>query len=273
MFKKLIFTCSFLFSSIAFANAPSYFDKEIDNEYRALIRHVKEMLPETKLQLAYLPSFYPYSLLDIHPTKFKNNKDKRAFVNFNFGVFGSALLNINKRELTSLPGISICKEVKCENERILLIKEFVKESAKEIESFIDNNNFFILQQTAPHVYRVNNTFFSPTQLITYYPSKQAGFIPSGDYKISKPEDEKKLMNLSSVSQALRKLMTKYKVAAITKENKDTLNVIFGGMGDNHWGIVLNHKHDFPNSGDYSNIGLEYDIVKKISDVSFYYQTN
>ncbi|WP_254844965.1 hypothetical protein [Pseudoalteromonas sp. SK18] len=273
MIRKLLLTCSFLFSSTVVANAPSYFNKEIDSEYRALIQHVKEMMPETNLQLAYLPSFYPYSLLDIRPTKFKSDKDKQAFANFNFGVFGRALLNINKGQLSSLPNISICKEMKCENERIVLIKKFVKESDKEIKSLLENKGLFIIQQTTPHVYRVNNTFFSPTQLITYYPSKKAGFVPSGDYKVSTPDDEQDLMNLSSSTQALRDVMAKYKVAAITKENKAAVNVIFGGIGDNHWGVVFNHKYDFPSSGEYNDIGLEYDIIQKISDESFYYQTN
>ena len=102
MIRKLLFTCSFLFSTIVVANAPSYFNKEIDSEYRALIRHVKEMLPETRLQLAYLPSFYPYSLLDIRPTKFKSNKDKQAFANFNFGVFGRMPPLLYGSEITSL---------------------------------------------------------------------------------------------------------------------------------------------------------------------------
>ena len=139
--------------------------------------------------------------------------------------------------------------------------------------FLENESLFIIQQTAANVYRVNNTFFSPTQLITYYPSKKAGFTPSGDFKISKPVDEPNLMNLSSSTQELRNVMAKYKVAAITRENKDTVNVIFGGIGDNHWGVVLNYKYDFPNSGDYNHIGLEYDTIQKISDESFYYQTN
>jgi hypothetical protein len=31
-----------------------------------------------------------------------------------------------------------------------------------------NKNLYTVQQTAPHVFRINNTFYTPTQLITYY---------------------------------------------------------------------------------------------------------
>jgi hypothetical protein len=136
-----------------------------------------------------------------------------------------------------------------------------------------NKNLYTVQQTAPHVFRINNTFYTPTQLITYYPSKQAGFIPSGDYKLSKPDEAPKILALSEVTKDLREVMAKYNVAAITKVNEESLNIIFGGIGDNHWGIVINHKSTIPTSGDYSHIGLEYDIVQKVSGNSFYYQTN
>ena len=79
-----------MFSSFAIANAPTYFNKEIENEYRALVVHMRDMLPETKQQLVYLPSFYPFSLLDIRPTKLESDEDKQDFANFNFGVLGSA---------------------------------------------------------------------------------------------------------------------------------------------------------------------------------------
>ena len=273
MIKKCLYICTVLFSTSTLAEVPSYFNKEIDLEYRALIKHVKDMLPGTNLQLAYLPSFYPFSLLDIRPTKLDDVKNKQEFANFNFGVFGRVLLNINEKQLSKLPSISICKKSACTKDRIQLIEEFLETSTKEIESLAQNNQLFIVQQTAPNVYRINNTFYSPAQLITYYPSKHAGFVPSGNYKITKPENAPSLIELSSATSSLREVMAKYNVAAIAKINEESVNVVFGGIGDNHWGVVLNHKSPIPTSGDYNHIGLEYDIVHKLSSNSFYYQTN
>ncbi len=273
MIKRILLSSTFLFATSAIASAPTFFNKEIDNEYRALIKHVRAMLPETNLQLAYLPSFYPFSLLDIRPTKFSRDKNKQDFANFNFGVLGSIFLNINKQQLSNLPGISICKKQKCEEERMKLIRHFLNDSTKEFESLRLSNSVFIVQQTAPDVYRINNTFFSPTQLITYYPSEQAGFVPSSNYKVSKPAEAPAMMELSKTTQSIREVMAKYDVVAITKVDRESINVIFGGISDNHWGVVLNHKSNIPDSGDYNHIGLEYDIVQKISDDSFYYQTN
>lgn len=94
---------------------------------------------------------------------------------------------------------------------------------------------FIVQQTSPQVYRLNNTFFSPTQLMTYYPSEYAGFVPSASYEVvSKIDDKAKLTLLSDKTSELRTLMAKYHVAAITKINETSLNLVFGGLGDNHW---------------------------------------
>ncbi|MBU2881611.1 hypothetical protein KO525_17285 [Psychrosphaera sp. B3R10] len=252
---------------------PSYFNEDINNEYKELLRHADNMLPKTDKQLAYLPSFFPFSLLDIRPTKLVNNDDLQAFANFNFGVLGSRFLNFNQKQLSNLPSISICKKSKCKQQRIELIKQFLAGSKSEIQMLRQNKNLYIVQQTELHVFRINNTFYSPAGLITYYPSKQAGFVPSGDFKLSKLDEAPNMLTLSEATYALREQMAKYNVAAITKVNKESLNIIFGGIADNHWGIVINHNSTIPTSGDYSHIGLKYDVVQKVSDNSFYYQTN
>ncbi len=259
-------------SSFVFASAPAYFNKEIESEYRALIVHMRDMLPETERQLVYLPSFYPFSLLDIRPTKLDSDEDKQDFANFSFGVLGSTFLNINVNQLSRLPSLSICKEQNCKTERIQKIREFLSHSSSAIQSFRQYNGLFIVQQTTPFAYRINNTFYSPTQLITYYPSEIAGFVPSGNFQTTRPEDASSMMSLSRVTEALRGLMAKHHIAAITKIDENGINVIFGGMSDNHWGVVLYDSSGLPSSGAHNHLGLKYDIVEKISDNSFYYQT-
>ncbi|WP_246028476.1 hypothetical protein [Shewanella atlantica] len=261
-------------TSIAHAEAPSYFTNDIDSEYRALINHVGELLPETQLALAYLPSFTPYSLLDVRPLKFEENKDKQAFANFNFGVFGRSLLNVTENQLSTLPSISICKEKKCKSERLQVIDGFLAEAKSHLKLFNKNDELFIVQQTSPQVYRLNNTFYSPTALITYYPSEHAGFVPSSNFEVvTNFENVPELMFLANESQALRGLMGKYEVAAIAKIDEVSTNIIFNGLSDNHWGVVIDHYSKFPAKGDSNHIGLEYDIVEKLSDTNFYYQTN
>jgi hypothetical protein len=272
MIKKVLICYFLVFAASVNANTPPYFNEEIDHEYRLLMKHVHNMLPETDLPLAYLPSFYPFSLLDIRPTKLKK-EDQQAFSNFNFGVFGGRLLNVNKNQLSKVPSISICKKKKCTEERLEAIKQFLKSSEAELELLNGNTKLHIVQQTAPHVYRINNTFFSPTQLITYFPSKHAGFIPSSEFQLSTPEESPKLMMISSESKSIREAMSKYNVTAIAKINNESTNIIFGGIGDNHWGVVINHNSNIPKSNEYNHIGLEYDIVQKLSGNSFYYQTN
>ncbi|WP_249930236.1 MULTISPECIES: hypothetical protein [unclassified Pseudoalteromonas] len=273
MLNKILLCSAFLFSVTALAERPDYFNDEIDKEYRAVLKHMDEMMPQTDLELAYLPSFYPFSIFDIHATKFKNDKDKQAFTNFNLGVLGSQFLNVKEQVGTKLPNLVICKKEKCTEQRLKLIRSFLDVSEAEILAFKNSQTLKLVQQSAPHVYRVNNTFYSPTQLISYTPSRYAGFVPSADYKILSPDAEPNLMELSADTQELRDLMVEYKVAAITKDEYDSVNVIFGGLSDNHWGVVLLDKYTIPKSGDRNAFGLEYDIIKPLSKTSFYYQTN
>ena len=273
MLNKILLCSAFLFSVTALAERPNYFNDEIDKEYRAVLKHMDEMMPQTDVELAYLPSFYPFSIFDIHATKFKNDKDKQAFTNFNLGVLGSQFLNVEEQVGTKLPNLVICKKDKCTEQRLKLIRSFLDVSEAQILAFKNSQNLKLIQQSAPHVYRVNNTFYSPTQLLSYTPSTYAGFVPSADYKTLSPDEAPSLMELSADSQKLRDLMVKFKVAAVTKDEYDNINVIFGGLSDNHWGVVLLDKYSIPREGDRNALGLEYEIVKPLSKTSFYYQTN
>ncbi len=273
MLNKMLLSGAFLFSVTAMADMPAYFNNEIDQEYRAVLKHMDEMMPQTDLELAYLPSFYPFSIFDIHATKLKNDKDKQAFTNFNLGVLGSQFLNVEPQVGTKLPNLVICKKDKCTEQRLKQISSFLAVSEEQILAFKNNISLNLVQLTAPNVYRINNTFYSPTQLLSYTPSKYAGFVPSADYKILSPDTASSLMELSADSQKLRDLMIKHKVAAVTKDKNDCVNVIFGGLSDNHWGVVLLDKSNIPRKGDRNAIGLEYDVIKPLSETSFYYQTN
>jgi hypothetical protein len=184
------------------------------------------------------------------------------------------LLNIDRKLLPKLLSMSICKKGKCKAERIEVIKAFLSESSGELIQLNKNKKLFIIQQTDAFVYRVNNTFYTPSTLITYFPSQHAGFVPSAQYKeIAKIEDAPELWSLSNSSTKLRALMGKYKVSAIAKIDDVSTNIIFGGLADNHWGVVIEHYAKRPEVGDYNHIGLEYDIIHPLSESSFYYQTN
>ena len=265
----VIIFCSFPVA----AKPPEYFNNDIDQEYRELLSHLNSMLPQTDIPLAYLASFEPFGLLDVRPLNF-TNKDKQAFANFNFGVLGSRFLNISKQQLSVLPGIAICKQDGCQSERIDTINAFLKDAEHAIKQININSAIFIVQQTTPDVFRINNTFYSPTTLITYFPSEHAGFVPSNNVEIiSNLDDAPNLIALATSTNELREKMGKHGVAAITKINDGSINIIFGGLADNHWGVEINHDGNLPHSGDYNHLGLKYDIVKPISDHRFYYQTN
>ena len=274
MIKPLILLVSLItFCSFKVAAAPEYFSPEVDQEYRLFLSHVDQMLPKTNLPLAYLPSFSPFNILDVRPLNF-NNEDKQSFANFNFGVLGSRFLNVDKQTLSALPSVSICNKNKCQKERLETITAFIMDAEHLLENMTQDTEVVIVQQTDNNVFRVNNTFYSPTVLITYFPSEHAGFVPSSKFEtISNLDDAPELMALANRTHKLRELMSKYKVAAITQINNTSLNVIFGGLADNHWGAVINENSHPPKVGEHNHLGLKYKVVKKLSDTNYYYQTN
>ena len=274
MIKPLILMVNLVtFCCFQATAAPEYFTPEVDQEYRSLIFHVDKMLPKTNLPLAYLPSFSPFNILDVRPLNF-TNKDKQSFANFNFGVLGSRFLNVDKQTLSALPSLSICNKNECQDERLKTINAFLMDAEHELANMTQDTEVVIVQQTDINVFRVNNTFFSPTVLITYLPSEHAGFVPSSKFQVVENLDEApELMALANRTHKLREIMSNYNVAAITQINNTSLNVIFGGLADNHWGAVINEKAHPPMVDEYNHLGLKYAVVKKLSGNNYYYQTN
>jgi len=273
MLKLTLASLTLCFSLKTLAEAPKYFNKAINEEYIAVLKHFNHMLPATHLQLAYLPSFYPFAILDVSATKLKNNEDKHSFANFNYGVLGRAYLNINEQQQIQLLNTVICKHEKCEKQRFEIINPFLDNAETELSNLINQRDIEILQQTSKDVFRINNSFFSPKEVLQYSPSKTAGFIPSAEYKIIPLNEAPEELLLASKTYALRDKMTEFKVAAITRVNGNSLNIIFGGLGDNHWGIMMNYLEKLPEPGEYNHLGLQYEVTKKINQTMFYYQTN
>jgi hypothetical protein len=256
------------------AGRPEYFTDEIDKEYRALAYHMRDLLPKSDLPLAYLPSLGPFNLMDVRPTNIDNVEHKQAFANFNFGFFAAGFLNVERKILTQVTGSSICTKRKCTRQRITAIEAFIAEASDALKQLNDNESIFIVQQTDASVYRVNNTFYTPTTLLTYFPSEQAGFVPSAQFEMTPVEQSTpELIMNSKYSEQLRLIMGKHNVAAIAKIDELTTNIIFGGFGDNHWGVVVGPSVKPAKVGDYNHIGLQYERVKALSDMGFYYQTN
>ena len=271
---KFIFACFTLcFSINSLAEAPKYFNKVINDEYISILKHFKQMLPATKLELAYLPSFYPFAIMDLRATNFESNEDKQSFANFNYGVLGRAYLNISEQQQIQLLNTVICKHDKCEKQRFEIINPFLDNAKTELSNLIKQRDIEIVQQTSEDVFRINNSFFSHEEVLQYSPSRAAGFIPSAEFKITPLNEAPADLLLASKTQVLRNKMTEFNVAAITRVNGNSLNIIFGGLGDNHWGIMMNYLEKLPEPGEYNHLGLEYEIIKKINQTMFYYQTN
>lgn len=68
-------------------------------------------------------------------------------------------------------------------------------------------------------------------------------------------------------------MNKHHVAAITKTPNQSINIIFGWIADNHWGVVINHHGKLPKKQERNHLGLKFDAVRILSQSKFYYQTN
>lgn len=262
-----------LFHQQALANRPAFLTAEMDNEYRQVINHLSEVLPATDLPLAYLTLFLPMNLLDVRATKL-SPQSQQEFSNFNLGVLGHQFLNINKQQLSRLPNIAICQNDDCLKERLDQINQFLTVANPFIEEITSLKALKVVQHTAPEVFRINNTFITPTDIIDYTPSADAGFVPSGNYtqwkSLSALPD---IARLVTQTADIRELMGLFSVSAIVNTTAGNTDIIFSGISDNHWGVLMNLKAKVPEKGQVNAQGLEYEKIVDLGDGRYYYQTN
>ena len=232
------------------------------------------MLPEVKNKAIYSPLLRPFGLLDVVPTQLKSREDKIAFINFNLGVMGSTL-GLNKEDIALLPNTVLCNDDSCIQKRIILAENFLTTAEQALNHFAQSSELFLIGQLSDTVFRINHTFISNSEAYTYRPSKIVGLIPSADFThYSELTQSPELLKLIEQSASLRKLMRASGIAAVVRSSNNTLNIVFNGVGDNHWGVVIGEKGlAVPSSGDFNHLGYDYDNVTAFNDNAFYYQTN
>ncbi|WP_133407753.1 hypothetical protein [Parashewanella tropica] len=260
---------------IAFANPiPDYLKGQPNEEYLKTLRKINDIFPQKSSlqQLVILSS--PYGILDIHPTKFSSLEDRNQFANFNLGVMGSIVSDLEENVVSKLPELVLCHKTTCREHRLSIIKKAIS-STQAIEGFFGNNSDIkIIQRLDDAVYRVNNAFFTPTMIMDFTPSDVAGFIPSAKAKHITDFSDQPYFSHSKQTKSLRNLMKQHSIIAIVKENNSLINVIFGGLSNNQWGFkIATAKRDQPKVGKTSSLGFKYDDVIKLSDAIYYYQTN
>lgn len=270
--RALVFILLF-FHQQALADRPAFFTAEMDNEYRQVIKHLTEVLPASDLPLAYLTLFMPMNLLDVRATHL-SPQAQQEFSNFNLGVLGHHFLNINQQQLSRLPNIAICQNDDCLKERLDQINQFLAAADPFIEEITSLKTLKVVQQTAPEVFRINNTFITPTDIIAYTPSAEAGFVPSGNYTLWKSLAARPdIARLVTQTADIRELMGLFSVSAIVNTAAGNTDIIFSGISDNHWGVLMALKAKAPAAGQINAQGLEYEKIVDLGNGRYYYQTN
>ncbi|MBO1254439.1 hypothetical protein J3L16_01925 [Alteromonas sp. 5E99-2] len=256
------------------AEQPSLIKSASEQEYRDALSHLKQMLPEVENKAVYSPLLRPFGLLDVVPTQLKSKDDKIAFINFNLGVMGSTL-GLNKEDIALLPNSVLCNDESCIQKRITLAEKFLVDAEQALNQFAQSSEFFLVGQLSESVFRINHTFVSNSEAYTYRPSKIVGLIPSADFThYSELTQSPELLRLIEESASLRKLMRASGIAAVVRSSNNTLNIIFNGVGDNHWGVIIGEKGlAIPSPGEFNHLGYDYDKVAAFHDNAFYYQTN
>ena len=256
-------------------NLPSFLSVDTDKEYIATIDSLRSLLPKNGDPEILMGLASPFSVLDVQPTKFNSLTDKNKFANFNLGVMGQAIFKAKEQFLIDLPNRVLCQNSICRKNRLAHINQFINEQFKVSEFFHQNADILILQRTTDDVYRINNAFYTPAGIIQYQPSAIAGFVPSANWSEHKSNEELTSCNTCSArSIAVRKVMAQYNIAAIVRETNMGVNVIFGGISNNHWGVmVIEQSADKPKVGQRNTLGFEYEDVIELAPKAYYYQTN
>lgn len=257
------------------SNMPTFFNETSNKEYLATIDHFRELLPKNgPLEFITLIAA-PYGLLDIQATNFNSLEDKNKFSNFNLGVMANAIFNTGGEISTKLPALVLCHKDKCRHDRLNSIRALSEEIKKIHLFFQENPDITILKPTTKYVYRINNAFFTPPEILLYQPSAEAGFIPSANVKRYK--DTQLLPNYQRYikdSSHIRDVILNTKIMTVVRESDSLTNVIFAGISNNHWGVkVTTKKSEIPVLGKRNALGYQYDDVIKISANTYYYQTN
>ncbi|WP_126779653.1 hypothetical protein [Idiomarina ramblicola] len=246
-----------------------------DKEYRAVLHHFEDVIPDDLDPLYSVALLTPYGFLDVHPTQYTDVEKRQSFANFNLGAISNGMLRLDESQVESLSNLALCYEDSCRKRRIDAIKVFLDKVKPHLTVFKKNRELEVIQQISTELYRINNAFISPVEILTYEPSKDAGFVPSSQYTKHRTLNElPKIQKYSEDSEVLIEVMNEYNVSAIAKIEDGGLNIVFGGFADNHWGAVL-YEADFrlAEIGETNQLGYEYDDIEKISDTAFYYQTN
>ncbi|MGI2176626.1 hypothetical protein [Shewanella frigidimarina] len=272
----LFLLCSLLVPIVVCANnLPNFLTADSDKEYRATINHLRGLLPKNGIAEILPGLASPYSLLDVHPTKFTSAEDKNDFANFNLGVMSNAIFKADPNFVTSLPNRVLCNQTSCRNQRVKAINKLLIQQDLIRDFFKGNVDITIVQQSDDNVFRVNNAFFTPAGIIQYQPSAVAGFVPSGDAALFNNVTNIEACNMCSTRSAkVRDIMAKHHVAAMVKESDGVINIIFEGISNNHWGVKLSDNSDVkPVKGQPNALGYPYDDVITITPTVIYYQTN
>lgn len=277
MFKEItIVLLGLLLPFFTYAgNFPAFFTPESNKEYIATLDHFKELLPANGPVEFLTVIAAPYGLLDIHPTKFKSPEDRNKFSNFNFGAMGNIIFNAENALLTKMPNLVLCHQSDCRDDRVTTIKLLQEEVATIKQFFKENNQVKIIKPITEHVYRINNAFISPAEILLYQPSPVAGFIPSANVsRYKKIAELPKYQSYVEKSIHIRGIMVNKNIIAIVRESDSLTNIILGGISNNHWGIKITAEpSEIPRIGKRNSLGYKYDDVIKISADTYYYQTN
>src|SRR5699024_4344053 len=103
----------------------------------------------------------------------------------------------------------------CKTKRIEAIKAFFEQGKSHLAVFKKNQDLKVVQQLAIEAYRINNAFVSPVEILSYEPSKEAGFIPSANYKKYRTLNElPDIQALHDSAKSLIKTMNENSVRAI-----------------------------------------------------------
>ena len=220
---------------------------------------------------SYLALASPFGMLDLQVTQAVDGKEASLMKNYYLGITGG-MLKIDTAKLAN----SFHCGAACISQRKEQALKHLQQVRELVSEFLKSKNIFLVAQPfSESRFRVNNTFVLGDWVGEAIPSKNIGFIPSGQWTAFRNLGEYLLASHTGRGEIIRlvEALKRTSFTAIERSGPSAVRVFLTGIGDNVSGLLFqNGEKTLPVLRAQSADGLEYVFLEEVASGVWYFET-